>query len=510
MSLNELTVKGLISMAKENGISGYSNLKKEDLINLIEESLNEKEIKKEVRKSPMKIKKYDKNCISKSLITLKPHQIAVAKYFDNHRGLVAAFEVGSGKTLAAIAAAECALAKSKRNKKPMRIIVITPKTLRENFRKEMVKYGLDAYDPNYTIYTPTQYYYAFKRGELEGLCEDNFLIVDEAHNLKKIINPDSFKKYMKFRVPDTIAMSIMDCALKAKKVLLLTATPVPNRIHDILNLVAMVKGEMPLSKQDLYQLLRNKRAFKRYFKCLFSFYRPDRSKDYPKIVQANHGKVEIEMTPKYYKEYMKIERKKESKLPDPWIFYIGLRQASNTIKECIKCDYVMDVVNNGEKTLIYSAFKSKGVETLAERLDAKDIPYLKITGETPEKRRQSIVDDFNDPEGANVLFITNAGAEGLDLKGVREVILFESLWNINAEEQIIGRASRFKSHHHLPKSQRKVRVHKLIIVKPPNRQAIDYHRSADVILRKLSSEKAIETNDLIRRLREISIENTDC
>ena len=40
MSLNELTVKGLISMAKENGISGYSNLKKEDLINLIEESLN--------------------------------------------------------------------------------------------------------------------------------------------------------------------------------------------------------------------------------------------------------------------------------------------------------------------------------------------------------------------------------------------------------------------------------------------------------------------------------------
>jgi len=285
--------------------------------------------------------------------------------------------------------------------------------------------------------------------------------------MKKMVTPKTLKRYMKFRVPDTIAMSVIDCAIKADKVLLLTATPAPNRVHDILNLVAMVKGELPLKRDDLSKLMANESAFKRYFRCLFAFYKPARAGDYPKIIQVNHGKIEIEMTPKYYKEYMKLERMQGTQT-NPWIFYTGLRQGSNTIKECIKCDYVMNVVKEGQKTLIYSAFRSKGVETLTDKLEGGGIPFLKITGETPEKDRKTIVEEFNDPGGPNVLFITNAGAEGLDLKGVRHVTVFESTWNINAEEQIVGRASRFRSHHHLPKSQRNVRVHKLVIVKPAN------------------------------------------
>ena len=60
-----------------------------------------------------------------------------------------------------------------------------------------------------------------------------------------------------------------------------------------------------------------------------------------------------------------------------------------------------------------------------------------------------------------------AGGEGLDLKGTRYVILLEKSWNRPNEEQIIGRAVRYKSHTHLPKEEQKVDVYHLIITKPP-------------------------------------------
>jgi superfamily II DNA/RNA helicase len=71
-----------------------------------------------------------------------------------------------------------------------------------------------------------------------------------------------------------------------------------------------------------------------------------------------------------------------------------------------------------------------------------------INGTVPKKKRQDIVNLFNDPDGPNVLIITKAGGEGLDLKGVRVVILFEKGLTISGMDQVIGRAIRYKSHDH--------------------------------------------------------------
>jgi len=518
--LQALTVNGLTSIARANKdkVQGYSRLRKQELIDLLIKELSSSTLRTSIRKSPKRKRSPKRklaktkapktgDCISRSKVKLKPHQTSVARYFSDHRGLVAAFETGSGKTLTAIAASQCVLDQAEAEGKDIQVIVITPKTLRENFKKEMVKYGLEPDDPNYTLYTSTQFYYASKRGEID--CSNTFLIVDEAHNMKKFITAKVLKQYMRSRVASTIALSVIDCALRAWKVLLLTATPVPNRAFDILNLVAIVRGELPLKKGELDYLMSDDAAFKRYFKCLFSFYSPEKSEDYPRVINVQHGKVEIEMSPKYYKEYMKLERMKDVDV-NPWTFYVGLRQGSNMIKECIKCDYVMDIIDRGEKTLIYSAFKSKGDDILERRLKENKIPFLVISGNVKEKQRKVNVEAFNDPEGPKVLFITKAGAEGLDLVGVRHVIIFESVWNVNAENQIIGRAARYKSHSHLPPSKQNIRVHKLVIVKPKSRRDKDEHPSADVILRELAKAKRKETDDLIERLKQVSIENMEC
>lgn len=57
-----------------------------------------------------------------------------------------------------------------------------------------------------------------------------------------------------------------------------------------------------------------------------------------------------------------------------------------------------------------------------------------------------------------VLLITQAGAEGLDLKNIRYVHILEPYWHPVRVEQVIGRANRIRSHHSLPPSMRTVKV----------------------------------------------------
>jgi superfamily II DNA or RNA helicase len=58
----------------------------------------------------------------------------------------------------------------------------------------------------------------------------------------------------------------------------------------------------------------------------------------------------------------------------------------------------------------------------------------------------------------DVILITQAGAEGISLKGVRQVHILEPYWNYIRIMQVIGRAVRAKSHIHLDKDYRNVEV----------------------------------------------------
>ena len=65
-----------------------------------------------------------------------------------------------------------------------------------------------------------------------------------------------------------------------------------------------------------------------------------------------------------------------------------------------------------------------------------------------------------------MLLITKAGTEGVDTVATEAVFIYEgSQWNEPLVEQAIARAVRYKSHYHLPKSQKKVWIHRLLIIK---------------------------------------------
>ena len=63
-----------------------------------------------------------------------------------------------------------------------------------------------------------------------------------------------------------------------------------------------------------------------------------------------------------------------------------------------------------------------------------------------------------------VILISQAGAQGLDLKNIRQVHIMEPFWHEVRIKQIIGRAVRYESHIDLPVKDRTVNVFRYISI----------------------------------------------
>ena len=90
--------------------------------------------KKSIEKSPVR----SGNCIERSKLPLRPHQIKVVRYMQNHRGLLVVHGTGKGKTLTAVTSSQCYLDENP----DKRVVLIAPASLIANFSKELVKYGV--------------------------------------------------------------------------------------------------------------------------------------------------------------------------------------------------------------------------------------------------------------------------------------------------------------------------------------------------------------------------------
>lgn len=423
------------------------------------------------------------NCIERSLLKLRPHQSSVVKYILDNRGLIVAHSLGSGKTLTAVASAICMLEKYPK----MEVVIVTPKSLADNFLKGFEAYG-EYPDDRVRMYTFQGFLSEVEDGR-NPCGRDTFLIVDEAHNLRTPLGP--------YNKPNR-SRAIWSCAVRAKRVMLLTATPWYNDYADVRNLVAMVRGSKPLSVKEFQELSSSGKRLEEYFEDVFSFYR-DPMVNYPTVEEYL---VRLKMPRGYYEEYMEIEKSKTDYFfgYDPWIFMTGLRQAVNMLEPNLKARWVVNKLAKGAKTLIYSAFVAHGIDEIKRYLD-KDVKWAEIEGGMTQKSRSEAVERFNSDE-VQVLFITKAGGEGYDLKGVRDVIIFESAWNNATEDQVIGRAVRYGSHAHLPPEERNVKVCRLVVVKP---DGVGGYPSADEMLLKLSEQKQRKINKMRRAAEKVAI-----
>jgi DNA topoisomerase IB len=101
-------------------------------------------------------------------------------------------------------------------------------------------------------------------------------------------------------------------------------------------------------------------------------------------------------------------------------------------------------------------------------------------------------------EDITTLVITDAGAESLDLKGVRHVVMIDGVWNKALQDQIVGRGQRFRSHAHLPKAKQTIHAWKLIL-------DFDDEKSPERLMHDLVEQKAKESEALYAALKTVSV-----
>jgi SNF2 family DNA or RNA helicase len=482
------------------------------------------------------------DCISRSKKPLKDHQKIVNKYMKKNRGLIVIHSVGSGKTLTAVTAAQCFLDENP----DCEVYVITPTSLQENFKDEVTSAGFNVNDPRLKFFTFQGFVNAKKDKKIK--CgPKSMIIIDEAHNLRN--SEDSVR-----------VEEILECTASAKKVLLLTATPLINRSHDIEALVAMVDGTTKTLNRDAFEAKYQEpeqvnSAFIKKFGCKVSFFSPDisdREQDYPLKIEKDEY---FPMSSDYLRKYRALEDSNLAELPgglqsvfdyDPTAFYTGLRIGSNNLDndKGPKFNYIIDHIkkNPKHKFVIFSHWLEGGSEIIKKMLEKERIKYVVIDGTMTKKKRDQAVKKYNsdikqvvtkgviktvvDNPSTRVLIISKAGGEGLDLKRTRGIFLVDPGWHESGAEQVIGRAIRYKSHDLLPQAERKVDVIRLYSVKPneyeliesfgspeeaiPNAEEATEAPSVDLFLKVFAIKKQNEINKFLEKLKKVSIEEREC
>lgn len=421
-------------------------------------------------------------CTEYPTVTLKKHQREVCEFIDHHntKGLVLFHSVGSGKTITSITIIRCLLQKNPKQK----IIVITPTSLVDNYLKEMDKLGVDFGD-NVIIDSHGKF---IRKIAKEGpkFCKDAIIIIDEAHNFKtKVKGVDGKRVKQLFRATKV-----------SKQVFLLTATPVQNRASEFANLYAMItKKEDEIS--NLYDVFENDppSKLKQLLKNKISYFKNTSTEDYPDVT---YNTVDFYMTKDYYELYSNVEQNQLrtgffANTKDLTVFLNGVRRAVNSVDSSVTTPkiewtikHIKASVRSGKKVLVYSNWLAAGIELVQKRLNDLEIDWVEVNGKMTAAKRKRAVNRYNRDE-CHVIFVSSAGAEGLDLKGTRSVILLEPHWNNEKLKQVIGRAVRYRSHADLPPSKRHVNIYQLVLKKPKKHS--DGLESADQMLLEFAEEK---------------------
>jgi hypothetical protein len=472
-------------------------------------------------------------------VNLQPHQERIQDTVDDENPRMIVYHgLGSGKSLSAIAAAEAA--KKKYNED---YGIVAPASLRGNFQKEVEKFTENS-DPEILSYTGLGLGKKFKQPPAT-------LIMDEAHRLR---NPGG-----------AAAQAAADAANQAKRVLLLTGSPITNSPSDLANLISIV-ARKNISPQDFEKkyigyktvypglfnwargitpgikpVVRNEAELKNLLQGHVD-YQPSKT---PEGVNVNEEKIQVPLT----SAQQKIQKALRTKIPPGFLwkldqefplgkdelsklnsFLTGLRQNSVSTRPFrVDNDAFKAFQQSGKlqeaygrlkelldsdprkKAIIYSNHIGAGVEPYAAALAKYNVPHGIFHGGVPTKQRQKALADYNAGK-LRALLIGPAGAEGLSTKGTNLIQLLDPHWHESRSQQAQGRGLRFDSHDDLPEELKNVHVQRFISKSEEPSflgKLLGYRRerTGDEILERLSNEKE-KINERFRQLlREVGTRN---
>ena len=172
---------------------------------------------------------------------------------------------------------------------------------------------------------------------------------------------------------------------------------------------------------------------------------------------------------------------------------------------------------------VYSNFRSlEGVELFSKVLDFNGYSKYGVNDENPkyaiysgsedEKEKKDILKVFTSNENKHgkflkIILATSAGAEGLDLKNIRQIHIMEPYWNQMRIEQVIGRGVRRNSHISLPANERNVEIFRYFSIYSKQNVGLAKDKvTTDEHIEQISLKKQTIINQLIQILKECSFD----
>lgn len=465
-------------------------------------------------------------------VQLQDHQQRIADRIsgDDPRLLVY-HGLGSGKSLSALAAAEKA-----RTEQGGEYGVVVPASLKGNFEKEISKFTRGS-NPEVMSYTGL------------GMGKDftnnpDTLVMDEAARLR---NPTAAS-----------TSAAMRAAQKAKRLVLLTGTPITNEPSDIASLLSMLHNK-PITPQQFDQQFVSEKKVRPGILAWLRGIKPgmkpvikNESKlrallegkvDYlpsktPEGVNVNEEVVRVPLSA----EQQRIQKAIRTKIPPGFLwkldqefpmsrdelaklnsFMTGLRQVSlstqpfradkdmyRAYSQSSKLQKAMADLQETlksdprKKAIIYSNFIDAGLNPYAAALEKNKIPHAFFHGGMPVKARQQALKQYNEGK-LRALLLGPAAAEGISTKGTSLIQLLDPHWNEARSQQARGRGLRFDSHEGLPEELRNVAVRRYLSASENPGIVGKYllgrkrERTGDEVLERLTAEKE-QFNDVFRNL----------
>lgn len=388
----------------------------------------------------------------KQEVKLRSYQVEGVNYMLSHNYVLNADEPGLGKSLQTIAVQQSA---------DMECLIVCPFTLMYMWQEEFfkftdetdVKVGLKPAKVNIINYEKL-----YKCTEI--FMKTNLLVVfDECHYL---LNMDSKRTTYAQRMIENHTPDRM---------ILLTGTPIKERIPDIYSLLRLLSlTPIKNNGKNVLADFRNRWAFNNYFtnKDVKQIRLKGRNGKYftKDIISYSGSRNEEEL-----KSYLKFKfiRRLASKvldLPkvifkDVWVNYKdnpALEEAFDNFQKGLGFDvnvkheaavlvaeftakYVKELLEEGESPIIVFSDYIKPLNIIQEHLDKKfRVAY--IIGEVGIEDRQKTVTSFQKGEIDVVLCSYKAAATGITLTRSRNMVLNDVTWELSSLEQALKRFDR--------------------------------------------------------------------
>lgn len=400
---------------------------------------------------------------------LYPYQMEGVKFALYKRAALIGDEMGLGKTLQAIV-----VALLKRETFDFRkVLIVTLSSLKDQWQREIHRFTDERavivsgpfkvrkrlYLEDDSLFKITNYEAVLRDGGSIAAFKPDLIILDEAQRIKN------------FQTKTAAAVK----ALPRRHALVLTGTPLENKLEDVYSIIQFLDPEMlsPLWQfaADHFMLSRTKKG------KIMGYHNLDRLHERLKTIALRRRKQEVltELPAEVINNYFIDLDDRQAKIHSGYVQSLlpllnkkfltpmDIRQIQMLLlkmRQVCNSTYLIDrkthispklkelqgildelVVENGHKAVIFSEWTTMNF-LIGKHLSEAGIPFVELSGKIPVAKRQALIDEFTNNPRCKVFLSTDAGGTGLNLQAADCVINFELPWNPAKLNQRIGRVSR--------------------------------------------------------------------